>query len=167
MRVTTAEARRIVVLLGGLALLLTACGGGDEEAEVSETTVASTTTTEAVEAVPLSLRFDGDSCTYEGPTELTSGPVELAFTNDSEVIGYVNFLELLEGKTVEDVIEYNGPEPTSKHAPSWTRELGTWKPVFQGDTLHWEGDLEPGNYFMVCIGQPGLVWLGTGLKVEG
>ncbi|TEU19160.1 MAG: hypothetical protein E3J21_04445 [Anaerolineales bacterium] len=115
----------------------------------------------------LELSFDGESCTYEGPTELTAGPVELIFLNKSEAPAAVNFLMLLEGKTVQDVIEYNGEEPTSKHAPSWTRELGTWRSVAAGESHHWEGDLEPASYFMVCARiSPLGVWLGTGLDVS-
>lgn len=167
MRVTTAGARRVVMLLGGLALLLTACGGDDAGAEVSETTVASTTTTEGTKAVPLSLKFDGESCTYEGPTELTAGPVELTFFNESDGVAAVNLREILEGKTVKDVIEYNGPEPWSKQAPSWTRAIGTLRQIPPGESQHWEGDLEPAGYFMVCIDWPAAVWLGTGLRVEG
>ena len=133
------------------ALLLTTCGGSDEGAEDG----------------PLRLTFDGESCTYEGPTEITAGPVTLIFLNESEETAAVNFLMLLEGKTIEDVIEYHGEEPTSKHAPSWTRELGTWRAVRASESQHWVGDLEPASYVMVCARiSPLGVWLGTGLTVE-
>ena len=145
------SALRALTFLVVLAFLLTACGGG-----------------EGVEDRLLRLTFDGESCTYEGPTELTGGPVELIFLNKSEASAAVNFLMLLEGKTIQDAIEYGEPYPTSKHAPSWTRELGTWRSVAAGESHHWEGDLKPASYFMVCARTSPLgVWFGTGLTVEG
>ena len=114
----------------------------------------------------LDLTFDGEHCTYEGPTELAAGPVELFFHNNSDKMAAVNFAKLLEGKTIQDIIDYIGEEPTTKHAPSWTQELGTWTGVNSGDTHHWEGELEPGIYNMVCaIAYPLAVWHGTGLTV--
>jgi hypothetical protein len=114
----------------------------------------------------LNLTFDGENCTYEGPTELAAGPVELFFHNQSDKMAAVNFLKHLEGKTIQDVIDYIGEEPSNKHAPSWTQELGTWTGVNSGDTHHWEGELEPGIYHMICArSYPFAVWFGTGLTV--
>ena len=181
MRVSTRRARGVVVLIVGLALVFTACGcsdeGGDaleltttspEPATIEPTTTTGPTATEAVEAVLLHLTFDGESCTYEGPTELTPGPVELRFYNESETGAAVNFLQLLEGKTYQDVIEHTGPEPSTKHAPSWARELGSWSTTLAGGGSNWKGDLEPASYFMVCARVfPLAVWLRTGLTVKG
>lgn len=158
-----------------LLALLTGCATAAPETPTPEptTTIVPLTATpkptscEEVEGICLDLTFDGENCTYEGPTELTSGPVTLFFNNKSEGAAAVNFLMLLEGKTVEDVIEYTGEEPTTKHHPSWSRELGTWMPIVAGKSQHWEGELEPGDYFMVCARLSPLgVWLGTGLTVE-
>ena len=172
-------------LLVVLALVVGACGTSDSGADDVESTTASTTSTtigptttaataspsatENSEAVLLDLTFDGESCTFDGPTELTQGPIVLTFHNESDVDAAVNFLELLEGKTIEDVIEYNGPEPTQRHHPSWSRELGSWSRVSAGSSHEWEAYLEPASYFMVCaqLAPPISVWLGTGLTVVG
>ncbi len=167
-------------LVVGLALVVTACGASDEGGDAVEaatsstapTTMEPTTTmpaaTEDANAVPLNLTWDGEACTFDGPTELTPGRIVLTFSNESESAAAVNFLELLEGKTIEDVIEYNGPEPTTKHHPSWSRELGSWSRVSAGLTHEWEAHLDPANYFMVCVQMDPLgVWLGTGLTVDG
>ncbi len=70
MRTTTSRAGSAVVFVVGLALLfLTACGG-DEGLDSM--------------GVDHVLAFDGENCTYEGPTELTPGPTELIFLNESE-----------------------------------------------------------------------------------
>ncbi len=144
--------RKALALLVVLALLLTACGGSDEVGEDG----------------PLRLTFNGESCTYEGPTELTAGPVELIYLNESEATAAVNLVILDEGYTIQDAIDDLGPEPSTGYAPPWTHELGTWKSTAPGESHHWEGDLEAGLYAMVCARLSPLgVWFGTGLTVEG
>ena len=185
MRVTTQLARRVVVALVGLALLSAACESGDDGAETAQTTAAptttttvastttttvasTTTTTAAREAIALTLTFHGDSCTYEGPTELTPGPVELTYLNESEEIAALNLTEHMQDKTIQDVIDYIGEEPTTKHAPPWVRDLGTWRGVGAGMNHSWKWDIEPATYHMVCARMtPLAVWFGTGLTVEG
>jgi hypothetical protein len=165
-------------LLAGLALVLTACGRSDEAGEALEATTtspesattepATATMPDAVEPVLLQLTFDGASCTYEGPTELTPGPVELIFYNESEGSAATNMISIHDGYTIQDVIDDLGPEPSTKHHPPYTRELGTWRVILPGESHLWEGNLETGPYAMVCVRMSPLgVWFGTGLTVEG
>lgn len=115
----------------------------------------------------LRLTFDGESCSYEGPTVLKAGPITLIFFNESKGTAAVNLVVHTGDETIQDAIDYIGEEPTTKHHPYWTRELGTWKGVLPGERLTWEGDLEPGIYHMVCARfTPFGVWFGTGLTVE-
>jgi len=155
-------------------VLLSGCATVAPEASASEQTATSIPSTdiqppascEEVEGICLSLTFDGENCTYEGSTEFAAGPVTLFFNNKSEGNAAVNFLMLLDGKTIEDVIEYHGEEPTTKHHPTWSQELGTWQRITPGGIQHWEGELEPADYFMVCASFTLGVWLGTGLTVR-
>jgi hypothetical protein len=117
----------------------------------------------------LRLTFDGDGCEYEGPTQISPGPVILDFVNESDDVAAANMIRLDDGYTIQDVIEYNGPEPSQKHAPSWSQDVsGVWEVIVSGETHRWEGDLEQGTYFVVCAGMlPFGVWNGAGLEVEG
>ncbi len=138
-------------------LLLTACGSSDEHR----------------------LTWDGESCTYEGPTELNAGSVTLDFINESEQFFNVNLVILDEGMTVQDVIDDVGRNLRWDNHPSWSHEMGTWDPaVWPGETVRWEGDLGAGIYAMVCAARlpstdpevllgPKGTWFGTGLTVEG
>jgi len=120
-----------------------------------------------VEPVLLQLTFDGESCTYEGPTELSPGPVELRFRNESDGAAATNMVRINEGHTIQDMINYGAPYPTTKHAPAWTRGLGTWRRIAPGDGQQWEGDLRTGLYFIVCARlRPLAIWSGTGLTVS-
>ena len=115
----------------------------------------------------LQLSFDGESCTYEGPTDLKTGPVTLLFLNESEGSAAVNLVRHTGDETIQDMIDYIGEEPTTKHHPSWTRELGTWRSVPPGESHTWEGVLEPGIHTMVCARLLPLgVWHGGGFTVK-
>jgi hypothetical protein len=173
---------RRLILFTAVVLVLPSCSNtADDSADTTlapttttttapatTTTTAPATTTDAVDPVPLRLTFDGESCTYEGMTELTPGPVELVFLNESEGFAAVNMVSIDEGYTIQDNIDHIGPEPSTGHHPYWTHELGTWQSTASGESHHWEGDLEAGLYAMVCaLLEPFGVWYGTGLTVEG
>jgi hypothetical protein len=136
--------------------------------DVTTTTEATTTAAPQVTADTLLLTFDGDSCTYEGPTVLTAGPVELVFLNKGEGPAAVNMVSIDEGYTIQDVIDDLGPEPSTSVQPSWRRALVPDRGTAPGESHRWEGDLEAGLYAMVCLvpTSPLSVWFGTGLTVE-
>ena len=119
----------------------------------------------------LKLTFDGERCTYEGPTNIKAGPVTLIFLNESDGWAATNMIRLLGDKTLQDVIYYNGEEPSTKHAPSWSVDIpGVWREIGAGESHIWEGALEPGIHALVCARtlpwpEPLGVWLGTGLTV--
>ena len=123
---------------------------------------------EEVEGICLELTFDGESCTYAGPTIITTGPVLLLFLNKSEGTAAANLVRHKGDETIRDMIDFIGEEPSTKHHPSWTVEIrGVYRSVKSGASHVWEGDLEPGIYSMVCARLVPLgVWFGTGLTVE-
>ena len=179
MSVPTRSVARGLAVLAVLVLLLSACGGGEEVVETLETTtspsqtptteVATTTTDGAVEPIPLLLTFDGGSCIHQGATELTPGPINLTFLNESEGSAAINMIILEEGYTIQDVIDYNGPEPTTKHHPSWSQEIaGVWQVIASGESHQWEGDLEAGLYAGRWVRMsPLCAGFGFGVTVEG
>ena len=123
---------------------------------------------EEVEGICLWLFFDGESCTYEGPTALKAGPVTLLFINESADSAAVNLVRHTGGETIQDMIDYIGEEPSTVLKPYWTRELRTYMKVRSGESLTWEGVLEPGIHTMICAKFENDVgaWFGTGLTVE-
>jgi hypothetical protein len=180
----------LVASLALVVLLLAACGDtADDNAdtalaptttttEAPTTTTAATNTTAAPASGPFRLTFDGEKCTYEGPTELKAGPVAVDFVNEMEepaeeawrLASRVNLMRHTGDETVQDMVDYLGPDPSTKHQPSWVSnpQPAPWdSPVFPGQTVNWEGNLEPGTYTMICaLRDPFGVWFGTGLIVE-
>ena len=113
------------------------------------------------------LTFDGERCTYQGPTDLKSGSVTLLFNNKSGVNAVVGLLRHTRDKTIQDMIDYMGEEPTTKHSPIWTQSL-LERSIPDDTSFAWEGLLDAGIHTMVCVGgSPQGVWFGTGLTVEG
>ena len=125
------------------------------------------TSCEEVEGICLWLSFDGESCTYEGPTEFKKGWVTLLFINESDGSAAVNLARHTGDETIQDAIDDIGEEPSTGHHPSWMVELGTWKRIAPGESYTWKAVLEPGIHTMVCARLSPLgVWHGTGLTVE-
>lgn len=156
-------------MLAAAAFALAACGSGGDSSDSPGTTDSPAASAVRTEAVSMVLTFDGTSCTYDGETEFTAGPVELDFYNEGKQGRAAGFLAKIdEGYTIQDAIDHLGPEPSSETKPDWQRDLGAGEMTMPGDTHHWEGSLEEGLYFMVCYrGAPVGVWAGTGLTVTG
>jgi hypothetical protein len=113
------------------------------------------------------LSFDGEICTYEGPTALKAGPVTLLFLNESEVHAKVNLSRHRGDTTIQDTIDYFGEEPSTVDHPSWTLALGISKVIRPAESQTWEGILKPGIHTMVCETIiPYAVWFGGGFTVE-
>lgn len=174
------------------ALFLSACGGAEDvespaaeeavespaveevESPAAEEVAESPPAEEAVESQPtgkpvkrgvLSVTYGVEDCVYEGPTLLKAGPATVRFHNDGDMRAAMNFMRHDDGKSIQDMIDYLGEEPSSRHAPSWVQDLGTWEFIGVGNDLKWKFDLEPGVYTMVCQRATGYVWFGTGLTV--
>jgi hypothetical protein len=120
-----------------------------------------------VEGTCLELTFDGETCTYAGPTEFGRGWVTLVFINASKDTASVNLVRHMPGHTHQDMLDIFGEDGTSTaHHPVWTVETGTWKTVRAREIQVWRGVLYAGIHTMVCARHsPFLVWYGTGLDV--
>jgi hypothetical protein len=157
------------LLVGGLLFaLVTGCAGSSEATPAPEPTATpEPTSCEEAEGICLEVTFDGDSCIYEGPSRLHAGPVTLFFHNESGSSAAVNLVRHIGDETIQDVIDYIGEEPSTKHHPSWTEELGTASITDRSETHTWEGVLEAGIHHMVCYTvRPFGGWFGAGFTVE-
>jgi len=114
----------------------------------------------------LELSFDGENCTYTGPTALKTGTVTLIFLNESEGRAAVNLVRHLGDQTIQDMIDLIGEEPSPGHAPSWANPVNTWQIIRSGETYAWEGALKAGIHTMVCADPQRGVWHGAGFTVE-
>lgn len=151
--------RSNTALIVSVALVLAACGGdGDEAASVEEPTVTTqaaqepTTTSEpsaqAVESVDAKVVFDGEACSYLGPTVIPAG-TEVTFDfDDSAHPAALVVLLVEEGTTWDQVVEASGPG-TAQKVPPWV--VSYWVQIETGSQVRTIGQ---GNYLVTCNTAP-------------
>ncbi len=158
------------------SLLVSGCSSeGDtteEPAEPSSTVAAGTSSAEeSVEGASLTVTFDGDTCVYDGPTELPPGEVTVTLINDSNKTSYVEMAKLQDGVTFEDVTAHTSPEPFEG-----ARSEDLYEPLefdqaqaYAGDDGSTSGTVTTGEYVLVCL-QAGsanaLVWVARPVGVS-
>jgi hypothetical protein len=154
-----------------VALLVSGCSSGEDDTaedpvETSSTVAAETSAAEeSVEGVSLTVTFDGDTCMYDGPTELPPGEVTVTLINDSNKTTDAEMAKLQDGVTYEDVTAFHSPEPYEGARP----EEDLVEPLEFDQAHAWPGDdgsttgvVTTGEYVLVCL-QVGsanaLVWV--------
>lgn len=119
-----------------------------------------------VEGNCLELSFDGENCTYEGPTNLETGPVTLLFHNESGGEALVGLVSHIGNASIQDMIDHIGEGPLEGNRPYWARQVRI-EGVPAGESDTWEEVLEAEIYSLLCgISDPHLLWFGAGLTVD-
>ena len=133
---------------------------------VSPTNTPEPTSCEEVDGNCFLLIFDGENCMYKGPATQEEGPVTLLFINNGDWLARVNLMRHQGEESIQDMIDYLGEEPSTKHTPTWAAALGPWVPVGSGERHTSEEILKSGIHTMVCADNRYGWWLGGGFNVE-
>jgi hypothetical protein len=150
-----------VVLTAAGFLLLAGCSSSQDDttedaAETSPTVSGETTAAqEPQDEVTLTVTFDGDTCMYDGPTEIPQGAVRLTLVNDSNRTTFVEMAKLKGDVTFEDVTAFHSPEPREGARPD-----NLYAPLEVDQAQAYAGDdgsisdvVEAGEYALVCLQQ--------------
>lgn len=172
-RLLAAAAR--VLQVGAMVAVASVLVGGcssseDDTAEAStdpsSTAPAESTTTDMPsDSVTLTVAFDGNTCSYDGPTELSPGEVTLTLVNDSTKTTFAEIAKLQDGVTFDDVIAFHAPEPFEGTRPNdelYEPEVIEQAQAWAGDQGSISGALETGEYVLVCLQRGSanaLVWV--------
>ncbi|HYI45136.1 MAG TPA: hypothetical protein VE174_06700 [Actinomycetota bacterium] len=135
-----------VVLVGAFAL--GACGGGGD----TETPDAGDAAATPEEIPSGDVSYFGTEFAFEGPATIGAGETTFTLDNTGEQPHMLLMVELLEGKTLDDVNTYIEEHGTEGRPPKWAKQVklqifakpgktGTDKPV----------NLTAGNYAMLCF----------------
>jgi ribosomal protein L12E/L44/L45/RPP1/RPP2 len=93
-----------------------------------------------------------DEFSYQLPESLPAGEATFKFENVGEQKHIAVFVELLKGKTLDDVNAFIAANGVGGKTPSWVRPLrkptGFAKP---GDTTKFSGEFTPGDYAVLCF----------------
>ena len=97
--------------------------------------------------------FDGEECTYSGPSEVDPGthPIVQRNLTDLNAGFYIERLHTEKGKTVEDWIEYNEAIEDWYYStpPPYVSAVGTTSYVSSNDQdAIWEWELKPGKVYV-------------------
>ena len=109
--------------------------------------------------------FDGEQCTYEGPSELSAGEVEIVYHNESSEVIWFDFARLDEGRTTQDIIDYI--EDGTVDAPSWTVQVWNQGRISaNASSIPTMRTVAPGLHALVCgTWTPYQGYFGSGLTV--
>lgn len=143
---------RRVLPLALCALALGACSTADDTADTASAAAQATGSAmaEGGTRIAVTLTFEGETCTYDGPSEAAAGTVELTFVNNTEGYGTAELFGLDEGYSHEDAVAALA-ERTDGGWPSWMREIGAYDLTPAGETNVWTKDLDPGAYAAFCV----------------
>jgi hypothetical protein len=130
-------------------MLAAACGSesADEPTRAADDQTETSTDTGAPEGTDFT--YVATEFAFDGPETLPAGDLTLTLDNQGEQNHEMAVVELLNGKSIEDVnalFEKGMP----KGPPEWAREVGGTfaKP---GKTGELETEMKPGNYVLLCF----------------
>ena len=139
----------------------------NSEGVLSPTHTSEPLSCEEVEGSCFLLVLDSElNCSYRGPEILETGATTMLFINEGDGIARVNLMRHKGDKTIQDMKDYLGEEPSRNHSPDWVFALGPWENVGPGKRHTSIVFLEPGIYTMVCADTRYGWWLGGGFSVE-
>ncbi|MCP4418105.1 MAG: hypothetical protein GY805_15895 [Chloroflexi bacterium] len=154
--------------LNSIAIALTQQALGEDEVAPLPTTTLEPASCGEVNGICLQITFDGETCSYEGPTDVQPGWVTFLFINAHDGNIAASLWLLLEEKTLQDVMDKMGEGSIANHAPSWMFHIDEGN-IFSGPNERhtWKGVLRPGIYAMTCAQEmPLSAWYGGGFTVE-
>lgn len=146
----------IPLFLALLFLVSTACGS-DESGGGSDNSAQDAGQAEQAEDEPTPEETGpptiiADEFSYQLPESVPAGKTAFKFENIGEQKHIAVFVELLKGKTLDDVNAYIAANGIGGKTPSWVRPIrkptGFAKP---GDTTKFSGDFTPGDYAILCF----------------
>jgi hypothetical protein len=149
---------QFIALLMAAMILLAACGGDDDgDSETGgggeETTEdASSPEDEGDDAGGDTVSYTAVDYGFQGPETLPAGEVTLELENEGKEPHMMAFVQLLQGKTIDDVnafIEKNG---LTGKPPSWAKNVkGGIGGVKPGETKTGKVEVEAGSYVAMCF----------------
>jgi hypothetical protein len=116
------------------------------------------------------LTFDGATCTYEGPEEISSGDMKITLKNSSEYEADIWIVKLDEGRTWQDILDYVGT-PVSDVPPPPRVKNGATKQGIPNEPNAFNYSVDEGSSAIVLcrcneILAPTQIWPRTAFEVS-
>ncbi len=115
------------------------------------------------------LTFDGSTCRYDGPEEVSAGEFTITLNNQSDREPSLWIIKLDEGRTWQQLLDYIGPPGSNVHPPEWSTGSIMMAPSAEDPNARIL-TLTEGIYALCCCtcydpSGPRGVWPGTALQV--
>lgn len=145
---------RTAALLVALMLVLAACGSESD----GETPAASDDATEEAEEAEETPTpedtgppvYVADEFSFDGPDTIPAGETTIGMKNAGKQRHQLILIELLEGKTLDDVMAVLEKNPNAR-PPSWVRLIRKQAFAKPGKSDEFATELTAGSYVMLCF----------------
>jgi hypothetical protein len=88
---------------------------------------------------------------FQGPETLPAGKTKLTLKNEGKEPHMMIFIQLLQGKTIDDVMAFIEKNGVQGKPPPWAKQAGGINPVKPGATKSGGANLKPGSYVAMCF----------------
>jgi hypothetical protein len=140
-----------VALMMTAVLLFAACGGDDdggtqggggggEEPSAPDGGTAGGDTT-----------FTAVDFGFQGPETLPPGQTKLTLKNEGKEPHMLALVQLLQGKTIDDVVAFIKKNGVGGKPPSWAKQAGGIGVAKPGSSKSGGANLKPGSYVAMCF----------------
>lgn len=140
--------------LAAAFVLLAGCSGADDQQAAEDTASSPAATQETDEgsvSAEVQVTFDGSSCSYTGPSDVSQGSVGVDVVNDSETGSGALLLRLAAGATFDDVVDAHQPEPYLGEPLDFAEPAGAVGRVQPGGSGSSTFPVETGDYVLLCL----------------
>ena len=131
-------------------LLLGACGGGGGDTDTAQEGAEEAPATEEVPSGEIS--YFGTEFAFEGPDTIGAGETTFTLQNQGEEPHMLVMVELLDGKTIDDVNTFLEEQGSQGRPPKWAKQVKVEAFAKPGKTASSKPvDLTAGTYALLCF----------------
>jgi hypothetical protein len=142
----------LVALLMTAVMLFAACGddegGGDTETGGGDDTEEPSPPDDGAAG---DTTFTAVDFGFQGPETLPAGKVKLTLENEGKEPHMLALIQLLQGKTIDDVTAFIKKQGVAGKPPSWAKQAGGIGVAKPGESKAGGANLKPGSYVAMCF----------------
>jgi hypothetical protein len=141
----------LVALMLSASMVFAACGGDDGDGDQAGGGDTEETSPPEDGAAGGETTFTAVDYGFQGPETLPAGQVKLTLKNEGKQPHMLQLIQLLQGKTIDDVTAFIEKQGVEGKPPSWAKQAGGIGVAQPGKSKSGAANLKPGNYVAMCF----------------